>query len=108
MNELNPHNAQLFMACHNASLLDHMEKEEIYFTEKTHDGRTQIYGLKDISGVRRVDNYYKEVPDRCIWRHSEYRLRFVTNAGKKDAKKDFPEEIRGPSVRMELTGNTCD
>ena len=56
----NPHNAQLFMACHNASLLDHMEKEEIYFTEKTHDGRTQIYGLKDISGVRRVDNYYKK------------------------------------------------
>ena len=56
----NPRNAQLFMACHNASLLDHLEKEEIYFTEKTHDGRTQVYGLKDISGVRRVDNYYKK------------------------------------------------
>ena len=56
----NPHNAQLFMACHNASLLEHLEKEEIYFTEKTHDGRTQVYGLKDIAGVRRVDNYYRK------------------------------------------------
>ena len=56
----NPHNAQLFMACHNASLLEHLEKEEIYFMEKTPDGRTQVYGLKDISGVRRVDNYYKK------------------------------------------------
>ena len=56
----NPHNAQLFMACHNASLLEHLEKEEIYFTEKTPNGRTQVYGLKDISGVRRVDNYYKK------------------------------------------------
>ena len=56
----NPHNAQLFMACHNASLLEHLEKEEIYFTEKTVDGRTHIYGLKDIAGVRRVDNYYKK------------------------------------------------
>ena len=56
----NPHNAQLFMACHNASLLEHLEKEEIYFTEKTPDGRTQVFGLKDITGVRRVDNYYKK------------------------------------------------
>jgi len=56
----NPHNAQLIMACHNASLLEHLEKEEIYFTEKTPDGRTQVYGLKDILGVRRVDNYYKK------------------------------------------------
>ena len=56
----NPHNAQLFMACHNATLLEHLEKEEIYFTEKSPDGRTQIFGLKDITGVRRVDNYYKK------------------------------------------------
>ena len=56
----NPHNAQLFMACHNASILEHLDKEEIYFTEKTPDGRTEIYGLKDIAGVRRVDNYYKK------------------------------------------------
>ena len=56
----NLHNAQLIMACHNASLLEHLPKEEIYFTEKSPDGRTQVYGLKDITGVRRVDNYYKK------------------------------------------------
>ena len=56
----NPHNAQLIMACHNTSLLEHLEKEEIYFTEKTPDGRIQVFGLKDIAGVRRVDNYYKK------------------------------------------------
>ena len=56
----NLHNAQLIMACHNTSLLEHLEKEEIYFTEKTPDGRTQVFGLKDIAGVRRVDNYYKK------------------------------------------------
>ena len=56
----NPCNAQLIMACHNASLLEHLEKEEIYFTEKSLDGKTEIYGLKDIAGVRRVDNYYKK------------------------------------------------
>ena len=56
----NPVQAQLFMACHNASILEHLEKEEIYFTEKSYDGRTEIYGLKDIAGVRRVDNYYKK------------------------------------------------
>lgn len=56
----NLHNAQLIMACHNASLLEHLEKEEIYFTEKSLDGKTEIYGLKDIAGVRRVDNYYKK------------------------------------------------
>ena len=56
----NPHHAQLFMACHNASILEHLEKEEIYFTEKSSDGKTEIYGLKDITGVRRVDNFYKK------------------------------------------------
>ena len=60
MNEQTPDNAQLFMACHNASLMEHLEKEEIYFTEKNSDGRTRVFGLKDIAGVRRVDNYYKK------------------------------------------------
>ena len=36
------------------------KKRKSYFTEKTPDGRTEVYGLKDIAGVRRVDNYYKK------------------------------------------------
>ena len=49
----NPRNAQLFMACHNASLLDHMEKEEIYFTEKTHDGRTEVLWVERHRGCQK-------------------------------------------------------
>ena len=56
----NPANAQLWMTCHNASLLDTLVKEEVLFTEKDCAGRTLIYGLTDIAGVRREDNFYKK------------------------------------------------
>ena len=54
----NPHRAQLIAVCHNPSILQFLEKEEIYFTEKAPDGATSIYGLKDIRGVRRESNIY--------------------------------------------------
>jgi hypothetical protein len=56
----NPANAQLWMSCHNASLLDTLVKEEVLFTEKDSAGKTSIYGLTDIEGVRREDNFYKK------------------------------------------------
>ena len=56
--ERNPHQAQLIAVCHNPSILQYLEKEEIYFTEKSPDGATSIYGLKDIRGVRRESNIY--------------------------------------------------
>jgi hypothetical protein len=56
----NPTNAQLWMTCHNVSLLDTLIKEEVLFTEKDSAGRTSIYRLADISGVRREDNFYKK------------------------------------------------
>jgi uncharacterized protein len=56
----NPHSAQLWMSCHNASLLDDLVKEEIYFCEKDFHGRTRVYGLQDIQSVRRNDNYYQK------------------------------------------------
>ncbi|GAB2922419.1 ATP-binding protein [Paraburkholderia jirisanensis] len=58
--ERNPHRAQLWMTCQNASLLEDLTKEEIYFCEKDSSGGTSVYGLKDIQGVRRVDNYYRK------------------------------------------------
>jgi AAA15 family ATPase/GTPase len=58
--ERNPHNAQLWMTCQNASLLEDLTKEEIYFCEKDACGGTSVYGLKDIQGVRRVDNFYRK------------------------------------------------
>lgn len=54
----NPHNAQLWITCHSASLLDDLAKEEIVFAEKDSEGRTSIYSLMDIKAVRRSDNLY--------------------------------------------------
>jgi len=56
----NPHNAQLWFSGHSASLLEDLQKEEIFFTQKDSQGRTSIYGLKDIESVRRSDNFYQK------------------------------------------------
>jgi hypothetical protein len=58
--ERNPHNAQLWMTCHNAALLDFLTKEEVLFCEKDAQGRTSVYRLSDIQGVRREDNFYRK------------------------------------------------
>lgn len=50
---INPHGAQLFLTAHNPALLDELEKEEVFFTEKDQSGATTIYGAKDIQGLRR-------------------------------------------------------
>ncbi|MEA2754273.1 MAG: hypothetical protein QOJ54_562, partial [Aliidongia sp.] len=56
----NPRNAQLWMTCQNASLLEDLVKEEVLFCEKDSRGRTSVYGLADVQMVRRTDNYYKK------------------------------------------------
>lgn len=56
----NPYDAQLWTTCNNASLLEDLSKEEIVFCEKDWVGRTEIYALNDIKGVRRDYNYYKK------------------------------------------------
>ena len=56
----NPDNAQLWMTCHNVSLLEDLSKDEIVFCEKDRRGRTQTYCLNDVKGVRRDDNYYRK------------------------------------------------
>ena len=56
----NPHNAQLWMSCHNVSLLEDLSKDEIVFCEKDWQGKTEIYSLNDVKAVRRDDNYYKK------------------------------------------------
>jgi len=56
----NPHDAQLWISGQSASLLEDLRKEEIFFTEKDDQGRTKVYGLRDIEGVRRVDNFYQK------------------------------------------------
>lgn len=56
--EINPHGAQLWMTCHSPSLMNELTKEGILFCEKDTLGRTSIYGLVDIEGVRRNENFY--------------------------------------------------
>lgn len=56
----NPYDAQLWMSCHNASLLEELSKEEVLFCEKDAGGETRLYSLRDIKAVRRTDNYYKK------------------------------------------------
>jgi len=56
----NPHDAQLWITCHSASLLNDLAKEEIVFAEKDDEGRTSIYSLMDIKAVRRGDNLYSK------------------------------------------------
>jgi hypothetical protein len=56
----NPNKAQLWMSCHAASLLEELQKEEIFFCEKDRHGRTSVYGLQDIQNVRRTDNRYRK------------------------------------------------
>jgi hypothetical protein len=56
----NPHNAQLWISAQNVSLLDYLIKEEVFFCEKNTGGVSTVYGLKDIKGTRRGDNFYKK------------------------------------------------
>ncbi|MEA2998981.1 MAG: hypothetical protein QOK17_814 [Sphingomonadales bacterium] len=58
--ERNPHDAQLWMTCQNASLLEDLVKEEVLFCSKTHEGRSEVYPLSAIQAVRRDDNYYRK------------------------------------------------
>lgn len=58
--ERNPLNAQLWMSCHSASLLDDLTKEEVVFCDKDSNGRSMVYSLMDVAAVRRTDNLYKK------------------------------------------------
>ena len=56
----NPHDAQLWLSCHSASLLDDLTKEEVVICEKDNQGRTEMFSLMDVGGVRRDNNLYKK------------------------------------------------
>jgi energy-coupling factor transporter ATP-binding protein EcfA2 len=56
----NQFDAQLWMSCQAASLLDDLTKEEVVFCEKDNHGRSQVYSLMDVGSVRRSDNLYKK------------------------------------------------
>lgn len=58
--ERNPHGAQLFFTAHNPALLDELEKEQVFFTEKPCGKSTHIYGARSIQGLRRDPSLMKK------------------------------------------------
>ena len=58
--ETNPMKAQLICALHNVSVLDELEKEEVFIVEKDRSGATRVYGARDVSGLRRGTNLQKQ------------------------------------------------
>lgn len=55
----NKFDAQLWLSCHSASLLDDLNKEEIVVCEKNRQGRTHLHSLMDVK-VRRDENHYRK------------------------------------------------
>ena len=51
--ETNSGNAQLICSLHSLSVLDNLEKEEVFIVEKSREGVTDAYGARDVQGVRR-------------------------------------------------------
>lgn len=56
----NPHNAQLFCTLHNSTVLEALEKEELFLVEKSYDGATDVWSAQDIKGLRRSPSLYRK------------------------------------------------
>jgi AAA15 family ATPase/GTPase len=54
----NPRGAQLIFTSHDASLLNHLNRDEVWLTEKNPDGSTRLGALAEFAGerVRRSQN----------------------------------------------------
>jgi hypothetical protein len=49
----NPKGAQLLFTAHNPAIMDQLEKEQIFFSEKRGGKPTRLYGAREIKGLRR-------------------------------------------------------
>jgi len=58
--ERNPHGAQLLFSAHNPALLDDLEKYQVFFTEKPSGKASQVYGARDIRGLRTEPSLMKK------------------------------------------------
>jgi hypothetical protein len=56
----NPHGAQLLFTAHNPAILDELEKEQVYFSEKPSGKPTRLFGARDIKGLRREPSLMKK------------------------------------------------
>src|SRR5207302_150939 len=48
----NPYGAQLIFTSHDTSLLNHLNRDEVWLTEKRGDGSTRLGALSDFAGER--------------------------------------------------------
>lgn len=88
--ETNPHGAQLIFTTHDTSLLNHLNRDEVWLTEKGDDGATTLTALAEYGGdkVRRSLNLEKAylqgrfgaVPDL-----DQYKLRSALGLAAEDA-----------------------
>ena len=58
--ETNPDDAQLICSLHNLSVLDGLEKEEVFIVQKDQGGATRVHGALDVAGLRRGGNLQKQ------------------------------------------------
>jgi hypothetical protein len=56
----NPKGAQLLFTAHNPAILNELEKEQVYFSEKPSGQPTRIYGARHIKGLRREPSLMKK------------------------------------------------
>jgi hypothetical protein len=56
----NPNGAQLLFTAHNPAILDDLEKEQVFFSEKPSGKPTRIYGAREIKGLRREPSLMKK------------------------------------------------
>jgi uncharacterized protein len=58
--ERNKQGAQLLFTAHNPAILDDLEKEQVFFTEKPSGHPTRVYGAREIQGLRRQPSLMKK------------------------------------------------
>ena len=51
--DTNPRNAQLICSLHSLSVLDDLEKEEVFIVQKDRSGVTRAHGARGVQGIRR-------------------------------------------------------
>ena len=56
----NPKGAHLLFTAHNPAILDELEKEQVFFSEKPSGKPTRIYGASEIKGLRREPSLMKK------------------------------------------------
>jgi len=56
--ETNPKNSQLLFTSHSLDILNHLEKEQVVLVEKKQNGKSELYRLDELKGIRRDDNIY--------------------------------------------------